>query len=102
MASAALRDDVYAEQAALTAEVIRSGPDGLSARDRIETWAAEHKDALERCLHVLGDIKAGAAADLAHLSVALREIRNLTQSTSAEPVAEGEEFPDLTPDARAR
>jgi glutamate dehydrogenase len=100
MARAALRDDVYAEQAALTAEVMRSGSDGLSARDRIATWAAEHKDALERCLHVLGDIKAGAAADLAHLSVALREIRNLTQSTSAAPDVEPEEFPDLTPGAR--
>jgi glutamate dehydrogenase len=100
MARAALRDDVYAEQAALTAEVIRSGSDGLSARDRIEAWAAEHKDALERCLQVLGDIKAGATADLAHLSVALREIRNLTQSTSAAPDVEPEEFPDLTPGAR--
>jgi glutamate dehydrogenase len=83
MARAALRDDVYTEQAALTAEVIRSGPDGVGADERIETWAAEHADALERCLHVLGDIKAGAAADLAHLSVAVRELRNLTQSSEA-------------------
>jgi glutamate dehydrogenase len=83
MARAALRDDVYAEQAALTAEVIRSGSDGVSARERIETWSAQNADAVERCLQVLGDIKAGGAGDLARLSVAVREIRNLTQSSEA-------------------
>jgi len=83
MARAALRDDVYAEQAALTAEVIRSGSDGVGARERIETWSARNSEAVERCLCVLGDIKAGGAADLAQLSVAVREIRNLTQSSEA-------------------
>jgi NAD-specific glutamate dehydrogenase len=32
---------------------------------------------------VLGDIKAAGADDLARLSVAVREIRNLTQSSGA-------------------
>jgi glutamate dehydrogenase len=83
MARAALRDDVYAEQAALTAEVVRTGSDGLGARERIDAWASRNADAVERCLHVLGDIKAGGADDLARLSVAVREIRNLTQSSRA-------------------
>ena len=88
MARAALRDDIYAEQAAFTAEVIRSGPDGVSARERIETWSTQNADAVERCLRVLGDIKAGGADDLARLSVAVREIRNVTQSSeAAEPAA---------------
>jgi glutamate dehydrogenase len=88
MARAALRDDVYAEQAALTAEVIRGGADGLGARERIDAWSARNEDAVERCLHVLGDIKAAGADDLARLSVAVREIRNLTQSSgAAEPAA---------------
>jgi glutamate dehydrogenase len=76
MARAALRDDVYAEQAALTAEVIRTGGD-------IDAWFAQNRDAVERCLQVLGDMKAGGAPDLARLSVAVREIRNLTQSSAA-------------------
>src|SRR6266545_2572464 len=89
MARAALRDDVYTEQAALTAEVIRSSSGGLGARDRIETWSTQNADAVERCLQVLGDIKAGGPADLARLSVAVREIRNLTQSSgSAAPAFE--------------
>jgi glutamate dehydrogenase len=88
MARAALRDDVYAEQAALTAEVIRGGSDGLGARERIDAWSARNEDAVERCLHVLGDIKAGGADDLARLSVAVREIRNLTQSSSTTAAAQ--------------
>jgi glutamate dehydrogenase len=83
MARAALRDDVYAEQAALTAEVVRNGSDGVGARERIDAWSARNRDAVERCLHVLGDIKAAGADDLARLSVAVREIRNLTQSSGA-------------------
>jgi glutamate dehydrogenase len=83
MARAALRDDVYAEQAALTAEVVRAGFDGVGARERIDAWSSRNADAVERCLHVLGDIKAGGADDLARLSVAVREIRNLTQSSGA-------------------
>lgn len=43
MARAALRDDVYAEQAGLTAEVLRAG---LGA----ERWLAENASAVERSL----------------------------------------------------
>jgi len=92
MARAALRDDVYAEQAALTAEVVRAGSDGLGARERIDAWAAQNADAVERCLHVLADIKAAGVDDLARLSVAVREIRNLTQSSSAARSAEPSVF----------
>ncbi len=90
MARAALRDDVYAEQAELTAEVIRAGSDGVGAREQIDAWASRNEDAVERCLHVLADIKAGGADDLARLSVAVREIRNLTQSSSAAASLAGE------------
>jgi glutamate dehydrogenase len=89
MARAALRDDVYAEQAALTAEVIRAGSDSVGARERIEAWSAQNADAVERCMQVLGDIKSGGGGDLARLSVAVREIRNLTQSSgTAAPAVE--------------
>ena len=81
MARAALRDDVYAEQAGLTAEVLRAG---LGA----ERWLAENANAVERSLQVLADIRAGATLDLARLSVAVREMRNLIHSSgAAEPAA---------------
>ena len=38
LARSALRDDVYSQQAALTAEILRSVPDELPARERIDAW----------------------------------------------------------------
>ena len=76
MARAALRDDVYSEQAGLTAEVLRSGPG-------VERWLAENATAVERSLQVLADIRTGGTLDLARLSVAVREMRNLIHSSGA-------------------
>jgi glutamate dehydrogenase len=94
MARAALRDDVYAEQAALTGEVIRAGPDVMDARECVETWLSHNADSVERCVQMLGDIRSGESPDLARLSVAVREIRNLIHSSeaperSAEPESAG-------------
>ena len=82
MARAALRDDVYSEQASLTAAVLRVGTG-------VERWQAENAGAIERSLQVLADIRAGGTLDLARLSVAVREIRNLIHSSGThEPAAQ--------------
>ncbi len=39
--------------------------------------------AFQRCMQVLADVKAGDTSDLATLSVAVREIRNLIDATAA-------------------
>jgi glutamate dehydrogenase len=88
MARAALRDDVYAEQAALTAEVIQAATDGAAGTDGVDAWLAQNRPAVERCLQVLADIRTGSPPDLTKLSVAVREIRNLVQSSgSRQPAA---------------
>jgi glutamate dehydrogenase len=81
MARAALRDDVYAEQAALTAEVMRGPANGLPLQ-RVEQWVAANRDGVDRCAQVLADIRSGGIADLARLSVAIRELRNLIQASA--------------------
>ena len=82
MARAALRDDVYSEQAGLTAEVLRAGAG-------VERWLAANAGAVERSLQVLADIRSGGTLDLARLSVAVREMRNLIHSSGApEPAAQ--------------
>jgi glutamate dehydrogenase len=78
MARAALRDDVYAEQAALTAAVVRAGGD-------VDAWLAGNTGAVERSLQVLVDIRTGGKFDLARLSVAVRELRNLIASSDSSP-----------------
>jgi glutamate dehydrogenase len=86
LARAALRDDLYSQQAELTAEISRSTPSELSAQERIEAWAEANRAQVDRALQVLTDINASGAFGLATLSVALREIRNLITSSGAPPV----------------
>jgi glutamate dehydrogenase len=85
LARAALRDDLYSQQAELTAEILRSTPSELSAQERIEAWAEANRAQVDRTLQVLTDINASGSFGLATLSVALREIRNLITSSSAPP-----------------
>jgi glutamate dehydrogenase len=82
MARAALRDDVYAEQAALTHQVMDAQLDGAAPLARVEEWLAQNREGVDRCLRVLADIRTGGAVDLARLSVAVREVRNLINSAS--------------------
>ena len=77
LARSALRDDLYGQQAALTAEILRNTPDDSEAHERIETWIEANQESVDRSLQVLTDINASGTFDLSTLSVALREIRNL-------------------------
>ncbi|MFL5992676.1 MAG: NAD-glutamate dehydrogenase, partial [Rubrobacteraceae bacterium] len=85
LARAALRDDLYSQQAELTAEILRSTPSELSAQERIEAWAEANRAQVDRTLQVLTDINASGSFGLATLSVALREIRNLITSSGTPP-----------------
>jgi glutamate dehydrogenase len=73
MARAALRDDLIGLHAELTGDIART-EGGLPA------WLDAHRDAVERCISVLGDIRATGTYDLTTLPVALREIRNVLTS----------------------
>jgi glutamate dehydrogenase len=78
LARSALRDDLYSQQAALTAEILRGVPgEELSALERINAWVESKPVQVERTLQVLADINSSGSFDLSTLSVALREIRNL-------------------------
>jgi glutamate dehydrogenase len=97
LARAALRDDLYGQQAELTAEILRGTPSELPAHERIDAWVDANRAQVERALQVLNDINASGAFGLATLSVALREIRNLITSAApppeqveAEPVSGGQ------------
>jgi glutamate dehydrogenase len=85
LARAVLRDDLYGQERALTAAVLRVSPPGDAADARIETWLADHEEAALRSAQVIADVKAGGTADLAILSVALRENLNLIQAAPAPP-----------------
>jgi glutamate dehydrogenase len=82
LARRALWEDLQSEHRTLTADVLRESENG-PVGERVRTWIAHNAAAVERCMQVLADVKAGDASDLATLSVAVREIRNLIEATVA-------------------
>jgi glutamate dehydrogenase len=81
LARAALRDDLYAAQAALTAEVLATTDPGEPDK-RLAAWAELNAAGVNRAGKVLDDIVEGEVYDVATLSVALRQIRGLTQTST--------------------
>jgi glutamate dehydrogenase len=95
LAQGALRDDLYSEQRELTIEVLRRGPEDRGEEDAdaetlIETWLEENRSSLERASTLLSDLREADTLDIAMISVALREIRNLAETgvaTTGAPAA---------------
>ncbi|HEY1738821.1 MAG TPA: NAD-glutamate dehydrogenase domain-containing protein, partial [Acidimicrobiia bacterium] len=77
LARSALRDDVFEEHREITTAVLRAARNGDDAPTSFEQWATERETALTRATKVLDDVRQAATYDLATLSVALRELRNL-------------------------
>jgi glutamate dehydrogenase len=83
LARRALWEDLQSEHRALTSSVLRESGDGPGDA-RLRTWIAHNVSAVERCLQMLADVKAGGASDLATLSVAVREIRNVIEASTVQ------------------
>ena len=80
MARAALRDDVYAVHAQLTAQVLRATDADDSAPARIAAWEEGDELVVARSAATLEDICSDEIGDLARVSVGLRVIRGLLAS----------------------
>ncbi|HEU4397973.1 MAG TPA: NAD-glutamate dehydrogenase [Actinomycetota bacterium] len=83
LAQGALRDDLYSEQRELTAEVLRPGLEDRDAEALIDAWMRENSASVDRATAMLDDLKEAETLDIAMLSVALREIRNLSETAAA-------------------
>ena len=77
LAKAALRDDLASMQRQLTAVALRAAPTERDPARLSALWEAAHRTVLERFGQVLADLRTAGAPDLAMLSVAMRELRNL-------------------------
>jgi glutamate dehydrogenase len=82
LARAALRDDVYAVHSALVADVLRAGK-GADPESALATWSESRRTRLEHGLAMFEEIRASGGADLATLSVGLREVRGLLGGRTA-------------------
>jgi glutamate dehydrogenase len=77
MARAALRDDLHAVHAQLTAQVLAETPQDHSAPARVADWEEGDEVVVTRAVATLDEICADERADLARLSVGLRVVRTL-------------------------
>ena len=77
MARAALRDDVYAVHAQLTAQVLRDTSAEETVPARIAEWEDGDTVVVQRAASTLQEICADDTADLARMSVGLRVVRGL-------------------------
>ncbi len=78
LAKAAVRDDIAGMQRQLTADALRGAEPRDSADKAIVAWEAANRTLLERFLRVQADLRAHDTLDLAMVSVAMRELRNIT------------------------
>jgi glutamate dehydrogenase len=77
MARAALRDDLHAVHAQLTAQVLAETSADKPAPVRVADWEEDDAVVVSRAVATLNEICADAHADLARLSVGLRVVRTL-------------------------
>ncbi|MFE9656702.1 NAD-glutamate dehydrogenase domain-containing protein, partial [Micromonospora sp. NPDC006431] len=82
LARMALRYDLYAALAALTAEVLGSTPDNVSPADRVQEWEQANATSIHRAHRAMGEFDE-SRADLSALSVLLRQIRTLVRTSAA-------------------
>ncbi|MFJ8595544.1 NAD-glutamate dehydrogenase [Streptomyces sp. NPDC093598] len=82
MARAAIREDLYAAHAALTADVLAVGDGTSTPEQRFKAWEQKNAAILGRARTTLEDIQSSDAFDLANLSVAMRTMRTLLRTHS--------------------
>jgi glutamate dehydrogenase len=77
LARAALRHDLYSALSTITAAVLRTTDEGLSATTRLAEWEKANSERVARARATVTEALARDAADLATMSVALRVMRGL-------------------------
>jgi glutamate dehydrogenase len=82
LARMALRYDLYAALAGLTAQVLQSTSAEATPEDRVYEWEQVNAASIARAGNAMGNV-SDSPADLAALSVLLRQIRTLVKTSSA-------------------
>lgn len=77
LARTALRDDLSNQARGLAAQVLRESPEQRDSRLLVAAWQGRRVVRFERYQQLLAEIRLAPAADIAMLSVVLRELRGL-------------------------
>jgi glutamate dehydrogenase len=81
LARLAIRDDIYSSIRLLTFDVLAVGEPDETGEQKIAEWQHTNASRLDRARRTLTEIYADEAHDLATLSVAARQIRNMTRTS---------------------
>jgi len=79
LAIAALVEEIYAHQLALTNLVMNAGSPKLEAKKAVETWITKHHDAVGPTEQLLSELWATDVNDLSMIAVASRQIKTMTE-----------------------
>ncbi|MEV6013381.1 NAD-glutamate dehydrogenase [Streptomyces sp. NPDC051976] len=80
MARAAIREDLFAAHAALTADVLSAGNGTSTPEQRFKAWEEQNSGLIGRARTTLEEIQGAEEFDLASLSVAMRTFRTLLRT----------------------
>ena len=76
LAVAAIVEDLYGQQHALTRRVYE-GANGAEGEAAIDAWVEEHPVAVERTSGLISEFKSAGGIDVARLAIANRHVRNM-------------------------
>ncbi|WP_083934286.1 NAD-glutamate dehydrogenase [Sciscionella marina] len=79
LARLALRDDLYGSLRSITLDVLRQSDPGDAAAVKIDKWERSNSSRLARARGALTEIAESGSHDLATLSVAARQVRNMVR-----------------------
>jgi glutamate dehydrogenase len=79
-ARAALRDDFFESQHALTASVLTETDAAGPPEARVDAWLTAHADAVTRFRELVHDVERSETADLAALTAVRRALKDLASS----------------------
>jgi glutamate dehydrogenase len=83
LARMALRYDLYAALSELTAEVLVSTEPGAGPAGRVDSWMAANASSIAQAQQNVEEFRADAKADLATLSVILRQVRTMVRASAS-------------------
>ena len=85
LAVAALSEELFAHQAQLTDNVLKTCRKSADVQQAVGQWTAANKAAIERADQLLTELWAGSISDISMIAVASRALKSLAEDTSTAP-----------------
>jgi glutamate dehydrogenase len=95
-ARAALLNGLYDQQRYLTAELLRLTESAKTPGERVQSWLDRNRGGVDRCQALFADLRSSGQPDLAMLSVALRQLADLSETGVIDAIEAAKDEPAAT------